>query len=80
MLNEYAWKTVNEKLTYSNTKTGKVMGSVLKQNDPDSMYAFIYIDDLTNVVEDERNLGNFKDLNSAKSAVEYFWEVEYRFF
>jgi hypothetical protein len=80
MSNEYAWKTINEKLVYLNTKTGKVVGSVLKQNDPDSLYAFIYIDDLTNVVEDERNMGNFKDLNSAMHAVEYFWEVEYRFF
>ncbi len=63
---------------YFSKETGKVVGHVSKMVANDIYIALVQTGQYTFTLDDERHLGQYIDLSSAKDAVTRFWDVQNR--
>jgi len=77
-MNEYEWQERSSAHFYYDLDTGKVVGHVSKMVANDIYIALVYTGQYTFTLDDERHLGQYIDLSSAKDAVEHFWAIQNR--
>ncbi len=77
-MKEYQWEKYGEKHYYYDTSTGKIVGSVSKIALQEVFIALVYMGEYTFTLQDEKHLGQYINLDSAKRAAEFFWARESR--
>ena len=77
-MKQYDWERYSEKYYYYDTSTGKIVGSVSKIALQEVWIGLVYVGEYTFTVQDEKHLGQYINLESAKRAVQFFWEREAR--
>jgi len=78
MTETFDWKERGSSYYYYVVKTGKIVGTVSKLMSNEIWIAIVNTGLYTNTIDDERHLGQYIDLISAKDAVTYFWDVQNR--
>ena len=74
----FEWKERGVKYYYVDTQTGKIVGTATKQALSELYISLVYTGQYTFTLDDERHLGQYIDLHSAKQAVVYYWDVQNR--
>lgn len=77
-MREYEWERYGDKYYYYDSVTGKIVGAVNKIALQEVWIALVYTGEYTFTLDDEKHLGQYINLVSAKRAAEFFWEREYR--
>ena len=72
------WKTIGDKYYYYNTFTGKIIGFSHKHALSDVWYSLVYTGEYTFTIDEEKHLGQYINSDSAKKAVEFYWDVSNR--
>lgn len=77
-MKEYEWERYGDKYYYYNTDTGKIVGAVNKIALQEVWISVVYTGVYSFTLNDEKHLGQYINLDSAKRAAEFFWERESR--
>jgi hypothetical protein len=75
---DYDWKERAHAWYYYEKDTGKVAGRANKLALSDICTALVFTGVYTFTLDDERHLGQYIDIDSAKNAVEFYWDRENR--
>ena len=74
----YEWREKAQAWYFYEKTTGKIVGRTNKIALTDISIALIYTGIYTFTQDDERHLGQYIDTESAKNAVEFYWDRESR--
>ena len=74
----FDWQERGHCWYYFDIATGKILGKANKQALSDIWIALVYTGQYTFTLDDERHLGQYIDMNFAKDAVMYFWDIQNR--
>ena len=74
----FDWQERGSTYYYYDVNTGKIVGQVSKIVLSENWIALVNVGKYTLTLDDEKHLGQYIDLNSAKKAVEYFWDIQNR--
>jgi len=74
----FDWQERGSAYYYYDVNTGKIVGQVSKIVLSENWIALVNVGKYTLTLDDEKHLGQYIDLNSAKKAVVYFWDVQSR--
>jgi hypothetical protein len=74
----FDWQERGSAHYYYDINTGKVVGTVSKLMSNEIWIALVNVGKYTLTLDDEKHLGQYIDLNLAKKAVEYFWDIQNR--
>ena len=78
-MKKYEWKEKANAWYYYDTNTGKIVGRSNKiALSGDICIALVFTGMYTFTVDDERHLGQYISVETAKNAVEYYWDREDR--
>lgn len=77
-MNKFEWKDRSVAVYYHSVDTGKIIGKICKIALADVWIALAYTGQYTFTIDDERHLGQYIDYESAKKAVEHYWDVQNR--
>ena len=74
----FDWQERGSAYYYYDVNTGKIVGQVSKIVLSENWIALVNVGKYTLTLDDEKHLGQYIDLTSAKKAVVYFWDVQNR--
>ena len=74
----YDWKGIGDRYYYYNKTTGKIVAHAGKIALQEIFYSIAYIGEVTFTVNDEKHLGQYISLESAKNAAQLYWDVQSR--
>ena len=74
----FDWQERGTAYYYYNIDTGKIVGVVSKLMSNEIWIALVNIGKYTLTLDDEKHLGQYIDMYSAKDAVEMFWAIQGR--
>lgn len=79
-MNSFEWKERDHCWYYYDSGTGKIVGKANKRALSDICIALVYTGQYTFTIDDERHLGQYIDIESAKTSVVHYWDVQGRTF
>ena len=77
-MREFRWERYSDKYYYHDVATGKIVGTVSKIALQEIWIALVYTGEYSFTIQDEKHLGQYINLDSAKRATEFFWARESR--
>ena len=78
MNQKFDWQERGSAYYFYDVVTGKIVGQVSKIVLSENWIALVNVGKYTLTLDDEKHLGQYIDLTSAKKAVEYFWDIQNR--
>jgi hypothetical protein len=75
---KYDWKSVSDRYYYYDTVTGKIVGMASKIALQEVFFGIVYTGQYTFTLNDEKHLGQYISIEHAKTAIEVFWDIQYK--